>query len=361
MTGLSLENIYKEFGDKTVLSDISLTIEGGEFAVIVGPSGCGKSTLLRTIAGLEEVSDGSIIIDGTDVTGLPPAERKIAMVFQSYALYPHMSVYDNMAFGMKVAKKSKTEIDRAVRSAAETLGLLELLDRKPKALSGGERQRTAIGRAIVRRPSLFLFDEPLSNLDAALRVHMRHEFSRLHTHLKTTMVYVTHDQVEAMTLADKIIVLRGGKVEQVGTPADLYNRPANQFVAGFIGSPPMNFLTGKVQGKYDKGATVVLKSGLQIDVSVTNSSVLKIGQSVSVGIRPEDCVLGGLENSIQATLELIEPLGGYSYMYAACPDAENSLIARTTNSFHQHKGDHIMIGLPAKACRLFDSTNQTIW
>ena len=250
MGSISLKNVSKVFGEAAVIPSLDLEINQGEFVVFVGPSGCGKSTLLRLIAGLEDVSGGRIEIDGVDATSLPPSRRGLAMVFQSYALYPHMSVRSNIAFPLKMAGIDKAEIDRKVADAARVLNLTDYLDRKPRQLSGGQRQRVAIGRAIVRQPSAFLFDEPLSNLDAALRVNMRLEISELHQQLKTTMIYVTHDQVEAMTLADRICVLRDGRVEQVGTPAELYEKPNSIFVAGFIGSPKMNFLTGSFAEAY---------------------------------------------------------------------------------------------------------------
>jgi multiple sugar transport system ATP-binding protein len=244
---VQLSNVSKAYGEVRILHGINLEIRDGEFMVFVGPSGCGKSTLLRTIAGLEEITGGELRIGGRLVNEVPPAERGIAMVFQSYALYPHMNLFDNMAFGLKLAKVPKNEIEGAVRNAAKILHIEHLLDRKPKDLSGGQRQRVAIGRAIVRKPEVFLFDEPLSNLDAALRVRMRYEFAKLHEDLKTTMVYVTHDQVEAMTLADRIVVLSAGCIEQVGTPLELYEHPDNLFVAGFIGSPRMNFITAEAR------------------------------------------------------------------------------------------------------------------
>ncbi|WP_127142625.1 ABC transporter ATP-binding protein [Pelagibacterium montanilacus] len=245
MGSITLEHVNKSFGGVTVIPDISLEVNDGEFVVFVGPSGCGKSTLLRLIAGLEDLSDGTIRIDGADVSKTLPAQRKLSMVFQSYALYPHMSVRGNIAFPLKMEKAPKERMDAAVNDAARVLNLTDYLDRKPRQLSGGQRQRVAIGRAIVRQPKAFLFDEPLSNLDAALRVNMRLEISELHKKLKTTMVYVTHDQVEAMTMADRIVVLNAGRIEQYGTPIELYQKPANLFVAGFIGSPKMNFIEGK--------------------------------------------------------------------------------------------------------------------
>ena len=251
MGSISLNHVKKSFGEVQIIPDISLDIRDGEFVVFVGPSGCGKSTLLRLIAGLEDTTSGQILLDGEDMTKAPPARRGLAMVFQSYALYPHMSVRDNIAFPLKMAKAPQAVIDQKVEYAARTLNLSSYLDRRPRALSGGQRQRVAIGRAIVREPKAFLFDEPLSNLDAALRVNMRLEITELHQQLKTTMIYVTHDQVEAMTMADRIVVLNAGNVEQFGSPLDLYKKPANRFVAGFIGSPKMNFVDGPEAAKYN--------------------------------------------------------------------------------------------------------------
>jgi len=264
MGSISLQHVKKSFGEVEIIPDISLDIKEGEFVVFVGPSGCGKSTLLRLIAGLEDTSSGTILLDGQDMTKAPPARRGLAMVFQSYALYPHMTVRDNIAFPLKMAKASKEEIDKKVEYAARTLNLTSYLDRRPRALSGGQRQRVAIGRAIVREPKAFLFDEPLSNLDAALRVNMRLEITELHQQLKTTMIYVTHDQVEAMTMADRIVVLNAGNVEQFGTPLDLYKKPANRFVAGFIGSPKMNFVDGPEAAKHNAHAIGVRPEHFQL-------------------------------------------------------------------------------------------------
>ena len=286
MANVRLVNVQKAFADVQVLRDINLDVHDGEFMVFVGPSGCGKSTLLRVIAGLEDITGGTLLIGDRLVNDVPPAERGIAMVFQSYALYPHMNLFDNMAFGLKLAKLPKAEIDTAVNNAAKILHIEHLLQRKPKDLSGGQRQRVAIGRAIVRKPEVFLFDEPLSNLDAALRVRMRYEFARLHEDLKTTMIYVTHDQVEAMTLADRIVVLSTGKIEQVGSPLELYEHPDNLFVAGFIGSPRMNFIPGRLTEASAQGATVQLGSGEVIHCDV-DTSVAKIGDEVTLGARPE--------------------------------------------------------------------------
>ncbi|MDQ3126661.1 MAG: sn-glycerol-3-phosphate ABC transporter ATP-binding protein UgpC, partial [Pseudomonadota bacterium] len=267
MADVRLTGVTKRFGATEVLRGIDLEIADGEFVVFVGPSGCGKSTLLRTIAGLEDATGGDIAIGGRSVNDLGPSDRGIAMVFQSYALYPHMSVYQNMAFGLTLAKADKDEIDRRVRAAATVLNITDYLDRKPKALSGGQRQRVAIGRAIVREPDVFLFDEPLSNLDAALRVRMRYEFARLHEELKTTMVYVTHDQIEAMTLADRIVVLNAGLIEQVGKPMELYEHPANMFVAEFIGSPKMNLMPVDLLEGTAAGATVRTVTGETLSVA----------------------------------------------------------------------------------------------
>ena len=264
MGSISLQHVKKSFGEVEIIPDISLDIKEGEFVVFVGPSGCGKSTLLRLIAGLEDTSSGTILLDGQDMTKAPPARRGLAMVFQSYALYPHMTVRDNIAFPLKMAKASKEEIDKKVEYAARTLNLTSYLDRRPRALSGGQRQRVAIGRAIVREPKAFLFDEPLSNLDAALRVNMRLEITELHQQLKTTMIYVTHDQVEAMTMADRIVVLNAGNVEQFGSPLDLYKKPANRFVAGFIGSPKMNFVDGPEAAKHNAHAIGVRPEHFQL-------------------------------------------------------------------------------------------------
>jgi multiple sugar transport system ATP-binding protein len=278
MGRIVLDKVTKRFGSVEVIPPLDLTIEDGEFAVFVGPSGCGKSTLLRLIAGLEDLSSGKIEIDGSDVSQVPPAKRGLAMVFQSYALYPHMSVRKNIAFPLRMAKLDKAEIDRRVSAAAQVLNLTDYLDRRPGQLSGGQRQRVAIGRAIVREPSAFLFDEPLSNLDAALRVGMRLEISELHKRLETTMIYVTHDQVEAMTMADKIVVLRAGNIEQVGSPLDLYHNPRNTFVAGFIGSPRMNFIEGSEAQKH--GAHTIGVRPEHIAVSASEGSLERPRRSV---------------------------------------------------------------------------------
>jgi len=352
MASLTLKNVHKSFGQTPVLSGIDLDVADGEFTVIVGPSGCGKSTLLRTIAGLEDLDKGTVIIGQTDVTSLPPSKRGIAMVFQSYALYPHMTVYENMSFGMKIAGAPAKEIDVAVRAAAETLGLTTLLHRKPKELSGGQRQRAAIGRATVRRPKIFLFDEPLSNLDASLRVRMRHEFARLHDRLETTMIYVTHDQVEAMTLADRIVILRDGRIEQTGSPNELYHYPANRFVAGFIGSPAMNFLAGSVVDSRPGKTIVRLASGTTIQVNA-GSGELPPDSPVALGIRPEHLMTGGNDNLVETTVTRVEPLGSHSYVYLATPDADEPLIFRGSGDFCGTKGDRLTVCLSADHCHLF--------
>ncbi len=285
MAGLTIEQAVKSYGTTQVLKGVSLTVADGEFCVIVGASGCGKSTLLRAIAGLDQLDSGTISIGDRRVDQLPPAQRGIAMVFQSYALYPHLSVYENMAFALRLAKRPAREINEAVRRASNILGLDDYLERKPAALSGGQRQRVAIGRAIVRQPDVFLFDEPLSNLDASLRNRMRFEFAALHKTLGTTTVYVTHDQVEAMTLADRIVVMREGRVEQVGTPGDLYDHPANQFVAGFLGSPQMNFLSGEVVDDGAEGRALLLAGGERIALPVNSATAL--GAPLTIGVRPE--------------------------------------------------------------------------
>jgi ABC-type sugar transport system ATPase subunit len=335
MSDIKLNNISKSFGPVDVLHGVDIDIKDGEFVVFVGPSGCGKSTLLRLIAGLEDITSGDLQIGGKRVNDLPPPERGIAMVFQSYALYPHMSVYKNMAFGLKIAREGKQEIDRRVRNAAQILQLEELLDRKPAQLSGGQRQRVAIGRAIVRDPDVFLFDEPLSNLDAALRVQTRLEIAKLHENLKNTVIYVTHDQVEAMTLADKIVVLQDGNVEQVGSPMDLYHCPANTFVAGFIGSPKMNFLDATVDHIDGSLAEVTLEGG-QTNKIPTGGKSLDVGQSIIIGIRPEhflsssDDAEGGF--SLSGTADVVERLGDVSYHYVVLGSGKQIIVSHTGTS-----------------------------
>ncbi|HEV2514033.1 MAG TPA: sn-glycerol-3-phosphate ABC transporter ATP-binding protein UgpC [Devosia sp.] len=323
-TSVVLQQVEKRYGDVEVIHGIDLTIEPGEFTVFVGPSGCGKSTLLRMIAGLEPISGGSLLIDGERMNEVPAARRGIAMVFQSYALYPHMSVYQNLAFGLETARVPKPEIQQRVQKAAEILRIEPLLKRKPKQLSGGQRQRVAIGRAIVREPRIFLFDEPLSNLDAELRVQMRVEIAKLHNDLGNTMIYVTHDQVEAMTMADKIVVLQAGIIEQVGAPLELYNHPRNRFVAGFIGSPKMNFLEAKVESA--DGAGAKLRAG---GSEIVVDRQVGAGDAVTFGVRPEH--IGITEGSgvqlANVKVDLVEQLGGQTMVYATTADGQPMTIA----------------------------------
>ena len=323
MAQVVLKKVRKVFDKKVVVVDqADIEIADREFVVLVGPSGCGKSTTLRMIAGLEEITSGEIYIDGVLVNDVPPKDRDIAMVFQNYALYPHMTVYQNMAFGLKLRKYPKEEIDARVREAADILGIQELLERKPKALSGGQRQRVAVGRAIVRKPKVFLFDEPLSNLDAKLRLQMRTEISRLHTRLGATMIYVTHDQVEAMTMGDRIVVMRDGLIQQIDTPLNLYNHPLNQFVAGFIGSPSMNFLSGSLVGGGD-GRLAFDEGQIRIPLPASSSERLRnhAGREMVMGIRPEDIhdpeTLGaGVETaSVKARVEVVEPMGSEVFLH----------------------------------------------
>ncbi|QGZ62229.1 ABC transporter ATP-binding protein [Paraburkholderia acidisoli] len=352
MASVILRDVHKRYDETEVLRDVNLDIGDGEFVVFVGPSGCGKTTLMRMIAGLEDISGGDLTIDGARMNDVPPAKRGIAMVFQSYALYPHMTLYDNMAFGLKLAGAKKPEIDAAVKNAAKILHIDHLLDRKPKQLSGGQRQRVAIGRAITRKPKVFLFDEPLSNLDAALRVKMRLEFARLHDELKTTMIYVTHDQVEAMTLADKIVVLSAGNVEQVGSPNRLYHAPANRFVAGFIGSPKMNFLDGTVAQITSDGILVRYQTGETQMVAVEPGGARE-GDSVTVGIRPEHLHVG--TEGVSAKAMTVESLGDAAYLYAECPVAQDGLIARIPPLEKHERGEALKVGAPADHCHLFNA------
>ncbi|MBN8952792.1 MULTISPECIES: sn-glycerol-3-phosphate ABC transporter ATP-binding protein UgpC [unclassified Rhizobium] len=311
MASVELHNIHKAYGALTVIHDVSLSIDDGEFIALVGPSGCGKSTLLRMIAGLEEITDGDVSIGGQVVNAMTPRERNIAMVFQSYALYPHMTVAENMGFNLKLSGETKPVIEQRVNEAARMLDLTKLLDRKPAQLSGGQRQRVAMGRAIVRNPAVFLFDEPLSNLDAKLRVQMRSEIKALHQKVQTTSIYVTHDQIEAMTLADRIVVLNQGRIEQQGTPIELYRKPANLFVAGFIGSPAMNFLDGVVEGV--EGAPAVrLKDSTPIRIA--GERKVKAGQSVKVGLRPEHLSLASGGSPLTGQTLLVEPTGAQTHV-----------------------------------------------
>ncbi len=360
MAKLALSNIKKSFGNVDVIHGIDLNIEDQEFVVFVGPSGCGKSTLLRLIAGLDEVTSGKISIGDTDVTELEPSERGVAMVFQSYALYPHMNVYDNMAFGLKMNKMPKDEIDARVQKAAKILELNDLLDRKPKALSGGQRQRVAIGRAIVREPKVFLLDEPLSNLDAELRVQMRIEIAKLHSNLNSTMIYVTHDQTEAMTLADKIVVLRAGRIEQVGSPIELYDNPNNQFVAGFIGSPRMNFIDGVVQSNKGRIATVTLEilNKIRLNIEV-RGTVPNKGTKVLVGIRPEHFLHGGnSKNLLKGNVTFVEQLGGVSYLYV--DDHGIRLTIESPGHASVRAGEAAEVGVDTSRAMLFSENGLRI-
>ena len=355
MTGLKLTNIKKAYGETKVIHGVDLDIDVGEFIVFVGPSGCGKSTLLRMIAGLEDITSGDLYIEGARVNDTPAAMRGIAMVFQTYALYPHMTVYDNMAFAMRIAKKSKEEIDQRVTEAAEMLQLTPYLGRLPRALSGGQRQRVAIGRAIVRNPKVFLFDEPLSNLDAALRVQTRIEIANLKEKMdKTTMIYVTHDQVEAMTLADRIVVLSAGRIEQVGTPLELYTNPANVFVARFIGSPAMNILnTELVEG----GASGKLKfeSGVTGTFPFPCPDSLQ-GQKVQLGVRPEDFQLAKKgEEFISGKVLFVESLGEVTLLHIDVPHHEEAIVAKLPGIINLHKGETISLKANAEKLHLFNS------
>lgn len=359
MTGLILKGIRKSYGEIKVLHGIDLDIKQGEFIVFVGPSGCGKSTLLRMIAGLEEITSGEMYIDGQLVNEIPPSRRGIAMVFQSYALYPHMTVYDNMAFGMKIAKESKQEIDRRVRAAAEILQLTQYLERLPKALSGGQRQRVAIGRAICRNPKVFLFDEPLSNLDAALRVATRIEIAKLSEKMAdTTMIYVTHDQVEAMTLADRIVVLNGGRVEQVGEPLELYENPANLFVARFIGSPAMNIIAATVESA---GETTMLKlaDGKSLAVHIPTAQSEQ-GKAASFGVRPEDLSIATSDDYLfEGKVSIVEALGEVTLLYLEAPSGEEPIIVKIPGIAPVKKGETLRFSAPSEKLHLFDALGKT--
>ena len=348
MASVTIGQVHKYFGQTHVIKGVSVDVADGEFCVLVGPSGCGKSTLLRMIAGLEEISGGQISIGAKVVNDMPPKERDIAMVFQNYALYPHMTVRDNMAFSLMLAKKDKATIAAQVGKAADILGLGSLLDRYPRQLSGGQRQRVAMGRAIVRDPQVFLFDEPLSNLDAKLRVAMRTEIKELHQRLKTTSVYVTHDQIEAMTMADKIVVLRDGLVEQVGTPLDLYDNPANQFVAGFIGSPAMNFLPGTV-----KGGKIALEGGLTLPMP--GSAKATDGQKVVYGTRPEHIELTSGDDGVPTEVIVVEPTGADTQVFTKIAGVEVTSVFRERHEFRP--GITIRLKPDPSRAHLFDAAN----
>ena len=359
MASVGIRNIKKSFGAVDVIKGVDLDVADGEFCVFVGPSGCGKSTLLRMIAGLEEISAGSLQIGGRDMVNVASSDRGVAMVFQSYALYPHMSVRDNIGFGLKMTGHAKAEIIARTAKAAQMLQLDAMMDRKPSQLSGGQRQRVAIGRAIVREPGVFLFDEPLSNLDAALRVQMRIEIGKLHQNLKATMIYVTHDQVEAMTMADKIVVLHAGIIEQVGSPLDLYHRPQNTFVAGFIGSPKMNFIPATVVASSPVSMTLGLPGGAAIVLPAPNATV-GIGQKLTLGIRPEHVRVDGAgEGQLTGTVRLAEYLGSESMFYLSLADGTD-LSVKADGLAKASSGQSMVFGVPAKACHVFDVAGKAL-
>jgi multiple sugar transport system ATP-binding protein len=356
MATVELRSISKEYdaGVKAV-DRANITVDDREFVIFVGPSGCGKTTTLRMIAGLEDITDGDLFIDSVRVNDIPPKDRDIAFVFQNYALYPHMTVYNNMAFGLRIRKYPKEEIDTRVKEASQILEIEELLERRPKALSGGQRQRVAVGRAIVRKPKVFLFDEPLSNLDAKLRVQMRAEISSLHTRLEATMIYVTHDQVEAMTMADKIVVMKDGLIQQIGDPLTLYHKPVNKFVAGFMGSPSMNFLNVTVK---EQGGKIVLDEGaftLEVPSPISESLKTHVGKTIVFGIRPEDMGQASKEEkglTISAKIEIVEPLGPEIHLHVNTDS--HHLIAKVPSNHMFHTGETIYFTPDMKKASFFD-------
>lgn len=360
MANLKLENIDKIYDNKvSAVKDFNLDIANEEFIILVGPSGCGKSTVLRMIAGLEEITNGNLYIDDKKVNDLEPKDRDIAMVFQNYALYPHMNVYDNMAFGLKMRKVEKEEIKKVVTDAAKALGIENLLDRKPKALSGGQRQRVALGRAIVRKPKVFLMDEPLSNLDAKLRVQMRSEIVRLHKKLGTTFIYVTHDQTEAMTMGDRIVVMKDGIVQQVATPNELYERPINTFVASFIGSPQMNFLDAKVIENEDRICLKIRESIFELEKSTSDILINKnyVGKTLIVGARPEDTTMSEKdEPHIEAEVEGVENTGSEKYLYFTIDD--NKVVLKATKEVECIIGEKMKIGFNLGKLHYFDKDSK---
>ncbi|WP_373504907.1 ABC transporter ATP-binding protein [Aestuariivirga sp.] len=361
MATVTLRNVAKSFGSVHVIKGVDLDIADGEFTVFVGPSGCGKSTLLRMIAGLEDITSGSLQIGGREMSDVEPADRGVAMVFQSYALYPHMTVRDNIGFGLRMTGHDRQDIARRTQRAADMLQLGSLMDRKPSQLSGGQRQRVAIGRAIVREPQVFLFDEPLSNLDAALRVQMRIEIGKLHNDLKSTMIYVTHDQVEAMTMADKIVVLNGGIVEQVGSPLELYHRPRNMFVAGFIGSPKMNFIPVAVDEAREGRVSLALPGGGKMAVPMPGHLPAP-GTRLTLGCRPEHVGIGkGVETSgaLNGTIRAAEYLGSETMFYTTLADG-SEMAVKGDGLAAQKAGDTLPLNLPAAACHLFDGQSAAI-
>ena len=361
MAYLELIQIEKHYDSFHALKNIDLQVEKEEFVVFVGPSGCGKSTLLRSICGLETVTSGKIVLDGREITGVHPSKRNVAMVFQNYALFPHLNVFDNIAFGLQLQGLSKADIQKRVERTATLLHLETMLDRKPKQLSGGQRQRVAIGRCIVKQPKLFLFDEPLSNLDAKLRVRMRVELLNLHYETRNTVVYVTHDQVEAMTMADKIVVLQDGRIEQVGSPMDLYERPVNKFVAGFIGSPQMNFLEGRA--KSAKGTAISFAAdGLgTLPLPVLAESV-KIDQPITVGIRPEHVELEGgpADRGVKAVVNIVENLGGETYLHVEVAPELPLVMVKLHGSRSPSRGQRVTLHFPADKIYLFDAEGAAI-
>ncbi|ACS84525.1 ABC transporter ATP-binding protein [Musicola paradisiaca] len=351
MATLELNNVHKNYGAVNIIKGVDLAVRDGEFMVFVGPSGCGKSTLLRMIAGLEDISAGDMLMNGQRVNELTPAERKIAMVFQSYALYPHLSVRKNLAFGLENLHFPKDEIERRIAEAARMLGLEPYLDRKPRALSGGQQQRVAIGRAIVRDPDIFLFDEPLSNLDAKLRVQTRGELTRLHQKLRTTMIYVTHDQVEAMTMAQRIVVLNAGRIEQVGTPLELFNRPKNRFVAGFIGSPRMNMFRVSISTASAQEVVVRCPSGNALHLPFRGEE----GREADLGIRPSHCELVAEGEGLAMCIDRCEMMGHETFIYGRCAGIDDELIVHLSGHREFSAGEQVFVRFPAAFCHLFDA------
>jgi multiple sugar transport system ATP-binding protein len=358
MASVTLRNICKHYDGTAITRNIDLDIEDGEFVVFVGPSGCGKSTLLRLIAGLEEISSGELLIDGQRVNDLPPKDRSVGMVFQSYALYPHMTVAENMAFGLKLAKIGKAQVRSKVEEVSRILQLDALLERKPKDLSGGQRQRVAIGRTLVREPKVFLFDEPLSNLDAFLRVQMRIEISRLHQRLKSTMIYVTHDQVEAMTMADKIVVLEAGRIAQVGAPLELYHYPRNRFVAGFLGSPQMNFLQVRAFSASSEAVEIEMPGGYRMRVLVDGTGV-EPGEELTLGVRPEHFVAAEQADfAFYGQISVAERLGDHNLIYLSLEGVEEIITLRSDGDRRVAVGETFAAGLMASKCHLFRADGQ---
>lgn len=365
MAGVTLTDVTKRFDETVAVKNADLEIRDKEFLVLVGPSGCGKSTTLRMIAGLEEITEGTVEIADGVVNDVPPKDRDIAMVFQNYALYPHMDVYNNMAFGLKLRKFPKDEIDRRVNDAAQILGIEDLLERKPKQLSGGQRQRVALGRAIVREPKVFLMDEPLSNLDAKLRVQMRTELSKLHDRLQTTVIYVTHDQTEAMTMGDRIVVLKDGIIQQVDDPLTLYNQPNNMFVAGFIGSPAMNFMDAQIVKEGD-GYYLDGYGSFKILIPEDKNELIAdyVDKDVVMGIRPEDLVDSNIshdfqikdDNSFTANVEVVEPMGSEIYLYLAIND--HDMVARVEAESEAEVEDEVTLGVDTRKLHIFDATTE---